>query len=94
VAIGFYKRAIELESANVEALGNQARLLEDSGDLKTAVSLLQRGLKLDPNDKVLALLLRDAELKLALAQDQAARPKSPTWRRLWSRGAAGSCKVG
>lgn len=75
VALGFYKKAIDLDATNVEALGNQARLLEDGGDLQTAIALYQRGVKLDPSDKVLALLLRDAELRLSLAQDQARQAK-------------------
>ncbi len=66
-----YARAVELDPSNSEALSNQARILEESGNLDAAIELYQRGLKADPDDRVLALLLRDAELRSKLAQDRA-----------------------
>ncbi len=78
VALSFYDKAVQLDPTNAEAIGNQAHLLEQRGDLATAVALYQRGLKASPDDKVLGLLLRDAELRLAFAQDQARQTKIQT----------------
>ncbi|MEO0815139.1 MAG: hypothetical protein AAFY60_19920 [Myxococcota bacterium] len=45
------------------------------GDLDAAIALYKRGIQVDPDDSVLAILLRDAELKASLARDEA-RQKS------------------
>ncbi len=77
-ALASYKHAVALDPANGDALSNQARILEEKGDLASAVALYQQGLKADPNDKVLALLLRDAEGRLAFAKDAAQQKKIAT----------------
>lgn len=74
-ALTFYDKATQLDPANAEAMSNKARLLEERGDLAAAVALYQRGLKATPDDKVLALLLRDAEMRLAFAEDKARQEK-------------------
>lgn len=90
VAGQLYARAVELDPSNSEALSNQAQVLERAGDLDAAIALYQRGLKADPDDRVLALLLRDAEMRATLARDRARQEAiAKTAARLVSTASAG-----
>jgi tetratricopeptide (TPR) repeat protein len=74
-ALAHYDRALSRHPQLAVAYANKGHLLENLGKSQEAVALYRQALQLDPDDRLTETLLREAERREQLAQDQHTRER-------------------
>jgi tetratricopeptide (TPR) repeat protein len=69
IALASYEQAVDDNPYFVEALSNQGVALQDMGNPEKAMEVFSKVKKIDPNDKLVHSLLRQAQAAIAQKQD-------------------------
>ncbi len=69
IALVSYEKAVENDPYNVDALSNQGVALQELGEPEKALEIFQKVKKIDPKDRLVYSLMRQAQAAIAQKQD-------------------------